>query len=80
MEKILNLEGKALLISAKSDGFRRGGIRHPAAETLHETSEFDQEQLEQILAESGKNLVVKVVEVKSAAKATKNKETTKESK
>lgn len=33
-EKLPDLTGKGLLISAKSDGFRRGGIAHPVKKTL----------------------------------------------
>lgn len=67
MTKIVNesdLTGKSLLISAKKDGFRRGGIRHSTKETLHSVDEFTDEQLGQIMAERGQNLVVQVVEVK----------------
>lgn len=63
-EKTYNMDGKSLLITAKVDGFRRGGIAHPARETLHKADEFTPEQLAQILAENGKDLIVKVVEVK----------------
>ena len=67
MARIINeydLTGKSLIISAKKDGFRRGGIAHTAKETLHSADEFSDEQLGQIMAESGKNLIVQVVEVK----------------
>lgn len=67
MAKIVDgydFSGKSLLISAKVDGFRRGGCRHSATETLHSVDEFSDEQLGQIMAESGQNLIVKVVEVK----------------
>ncbi len=64
MKQGFDLTGKALLIRAKSEGFRRGGIRHSVAETLHSVDEFTDEQLGQILADSGKNLIVKIVEVK----------------
>lgn len=68
MAKIVNkydLAGKSLLITARVDGFRRGGIRHSATETLHSVDEFTDEQLAQIMNESGKNLIVKAVEVKA---------------
>ncbi|MBS4773426.1 MAG: hypothetical protein KHX55_04025 [Proteobacteria bacterium] len=67
MAKIVDgydFSGKSLLITAKVDGFRRGGCRHSATETLRSVDEFSDEQLGQILAESGQNLIVKVVEVK----------------
>lgn len=67
MAKIVNeydLTGKSLMITARKNGFRRGGISHPAQETLHSVDEFTDEQLGQIMAESGKNLIVRVVEVK----------------
>lgn len=67
MAKIVDgydFSGKSLLISAKVDGFRRGGCRHSATETLHSADEFSDEQLGQIMAESGKELIVQVVEVK----------------
>lgn len=63
-KKEYNLTGKSLLITARVDGFRRGGIRHSATETLHSADEFSDEQYAQIMAESGKQLIVKVVEVK----------------
>lgn len=63
-EDEFKMGGKSLLITAKVDGFRRGGIRHSTTETLHSVSEFTPEQLAQIMAESGKELIVKVVEVK----------------
>lgn len=59
-----NLDGKSLLITAKVEGFRRGGIAHPACETLHNADEFSPEQVIQIMAENGKNLVVKIVKIK----------------
>lgn len=67
MARIINeydFTGKSLIISAKKDGFRRGGIAHTAKETLHSADEFSDEQLGQIMAESGKELIVQVVEVK----------------
>ena len=67
MAKIVNendITGKSLLITARKDGFRRGGIKHSVQETLHSVDEFTDEQLGQIMAESGKNLIVRVVEVK----------------
>ena len=67
MAKIVNeydLTGKSLMITARKDGFRRGGISHSAKETLHSVDEFTDEQLGQIMTESGKNLIVRVVEVK----------------
>lgn len=57
-------KNKALLITAKVEGFRRGGIAHSINETLHEVEKFSPEQLAQIRAENGKNLLVKEVEVK----------------
>ncbi len=67
MARIINeydVTGKSLLITAKVNGFRRGGIAHSDKETLHSVDEFSDEQLGQILAENGKGLIVKVVEVK----------------
>ena len=63
-EDEFKMGGKSLLIKAKVNGFRRGGIAHSDKETLHSVSEFTPEQLGQIMAESGKGLIVKVVEVK----------------
>lgn len=63
-EDEFKMAGKSLLITAKVDGFRRGGICHSATETLHSVSEFTPEQLAQIMAENEKELIVKVVEVK----------------
>lgn len=57
-------KAKALLITAKVNGFRRGGIAHSVTETLHEVEKFSPIQLAQIMAENGKNLMVKEVEVK----------------
>ena len=39
-EDEFKMAGKSLLITAKVDGFRRGGICHSATETLHSVSEF----------------------------------------
>ena len=67
MARIINgydFTGKSLIISASKDGFRRGGIAHTAKGVMHSADEFSDEQLGQIMAESGKNLIVQVVEVK----------------
>lgn len=67
MARIINgydFTGKSLIISAQKDGFRRGGIAHTAKGIMHSADEFSDEQLGQIMAESGKNLIVQVVEVK----------------
>ena len=37
-EDEFKMAGKSLLITAKVDGFRRGGIRHSTTETLHSVS------------------------------------------
>lgn len=74
MAKIVNeydLTGKSLMITARKDGFRRGGISHSTTETLHSVDEFTDEQLGQIMAESGKNLIVRVVEVKGMEDSSK---------
>ncbi len=74
MAKIVNeydLTGKSLMITARKDGFRRGGISHSTTETLHSVDEFTDEQLGQIMAESGKNLIVWVVEVKGMEDSSK---------
>lgn len=63
-EDEFKMKGKSLLITAKVDGFRRGGIAHTAKGVMHSADEFSDEQLGQIMAESGKNLIVQVVEVK----------------
>ena len=63
-EKLPDLTGKGLLISAKSDGFRRGGIAHPVKKTLRPAADFNEEQLRQILAENGKDLTVEIVDLK----------------
>lgn len=64
IEDEYDLTGKSLLITARREGFRRGGIAHSKTETLHSADEFTGEQLAQIMAENGKELIVKVVEVK----------------
>lgn len=58
----MDLTGKSLKITSKRNGFRRGGIAHPAKPTIHNASDFTDEQLGQIMAESGKNLVVEVLD------------------
>lgn len=63
-EKLPDLTGKGLLISAKRDGFRRGGIAHPVKKTLRPAADFSEEQLRQILAENGKDLTVEIVDLK----------------
>lgn len=63
-EKLPDLTGKGLLISAKCDGFRRGGIAHPVKKTLRPAADFSEEQLRQILAENGKDLTVEIVDLK----------------
>lgn len=63
-EDEFKMGGKSLLIKAKVNGFRRGGIAHTAKGVMHSADEFSDEQLGQIMAESGKNLIVQVVEVK----------------
>jgi hypothetical protein len=40
-----------LVITSKREGFRRGGIAHPRAETEHEFDAFDFDDIEQMLAE-----------------------------
>lgn len=42
---------KLLVITSKREGFRRGGIAHPRAETEHEFDRFDFDDIEQMLAE-----------------------------
>lgn len=63
-EKLPDLTGKGLLISAKRDGFRRGGIAHHVKKTLRPAADFSEEQLRQILAENGKDLTVEIVDLK----------------
>lgn len=42
---------KSLVISSKREGFRRGGIAHPRAETAHEFDAFDFDDIERMLEE-----------------------------
>lgn len=53
---------KKLRIVSRVDGFRRGGLAHPAKETLYDLDAFSNEQRQAIEAES--NLIVDVVDVK----------------
>lgn len=52
---------KALRITAKVGGFRRGGIAHPAEPTVYRAGELTKAQVEQIAAEP--MLVVEVIDV-----------------
>lgn len=50
----------ALKIISKVEGFRRGGIRHSVAETIHPIDAFNPVQIEQILNED--TLIVQAIE------------------
>lgn len=54
---------KILRITSKRDGFRRGGMAHPATATDHAIDAFTKEQLAQIKAEP--MLTVEEIDVKS---------------
>lgn len=43
--------GRKIRIASRIEGFRRGGIAHPAAPTDHDVTEFSVDELAAILAE-----------------------------
>lgn len=51
---------KFIQITSKVDGFRRGGVAHPAAPTIYPASRFDEKQLGIFDAEPG--LMVKLLD------------------
>lgn len=57
---------KKLRIVSKVDGFRRGGVGHPAKETFHDLDAFTKEEREAI--ENEPNLIVDEVDVKEDTK------------
>lgn len=62
MDKEFDFEGKELQITAKRDGFRRGGIAHSSKPTTYKADDLTSEQIAQFLAEP--ELVVVVLDKK----------------